>query len=193
LTKTELAVGDSTWIELIYTMGQHSRKTTKRATVTTNDTTTGRVTISFSGEGWLDSDTTIMLDLNPRILDFGPLGKKRRTKLEAKIKNLSQEKMTLSIIGVPPDLFEEVKLSKGGFLFSRKNLSPKDKIKPKETAKLEVKLKKETEDQRFQKSITLEAKGDSLTYRFTVPVKKGFESKVAKKTPKPVKKKPGEK
>lgn len=180
MTKTELAVGDSTWIELIYTMGQHSRKTTKRATVTTNDTTTGRVIISFSGQGWLDSDTTIRLDLNPPILDFGPLGKKRRTKLETKIKNLTKEKMELSIIDVPPDFFKEVKLSK-------------KKIKPNKTAKLKVRLKKETEDQRFQKSITIEAKGDSLTYRFTVPVKKGFESKVAKKTPKPVEKKPDEK
>ena len=180
MTKTELAVGDSTWIELIYTMGQHSRKTTKRATVTTNDTTTGRLIISFSGQGWLDSDTTIMLDLNPRVLDFGPLGKKRRTKLETKIKNLSEEKMELSIIDIPPDFFKEVKLSK-------------KKIKPNKTAKLKIKLKRETEDQRFQKSITIEAKGDSLTYRFTVPVKKGFESKVAKKTPKPPEKKPDEK
>ena len=180
MTKTELAVGDSTWIELIYTMGQHSRKTSKRATVTTNDTTTGNVIISFSGEGWLDPDTTVMLDLNPRVLDFGPVGKKRRTKLEAEIKNLSDDKMELSIIDFPPDFFEEVKLSK-------------DKIKPNKTEKLKVRLKRETEDQRFQKSITIEAKGDSLTYRFTVPVQKGFESKVAKETPKPVEKKPGEK
>lgn len=179
MTKAELAVGDSTWIELIYTMGQHSRTTHKSARVTTNDTTTGYLTISFSGQGWLPSDTSIMLDVNPRVLDFGPLGKKRRTKLETKIKNLSEEKMELSIVGYPPEFFKEVKLSK-------------DKIKPNKTAKLKVKLKKETEDQRFQKSITLEAKGETTTYRFTLPVQKGFESKVAdKKTPKSGKKKPG--
>jgi hypothetical protein len=181
LTKTELAVGDSTWIELIYTMGQHSRQTHKSARVSTNDTTTGNVTISFKGKGWLDSDTSIMLGLEPRVLDFGPLGKKRRTKLETKIKNLSEEKMELSIVGYPPEFFKEVKLSK-------------DKIKPNKTAKLKVKLKRETEDQRFQKSITLEAKGKNKTYRFTVPVQKGIESKVAaKKTPKSGEKKPGEK
>ena len=159
-------------------MGQHSRKTHKSASVTTNDTITGRISISFKGQGWVDSDTSIMLDVNPRVLDFGPLGKKRRTKLETKIKNLSEEKMELSIVGCPPEFFKEVKLSK-------------DKIKPNKTVKLKVRLKRETEDQRFQKSITLEAKGDTTTYRFTVPVTKGFESKVAKKTSKSDKKKPG--
>ena len=180
MTKTELAVGDSTWIELIYTMGQHSRKTSKRATVATNDTTTGNVVISFEGQGWLPSDTIITLDFNPPILDFGPLGKKRRTKLETEIKNLTEEKMEFSIVDCPPEFFKEVKLSK-------------DEIKPNKTAKLKVILKRETEDQRFQKSITLEAKGESITYRFTVPVQKGFESKVAKKTPDPGEKKPSEK
>ena len=29
-----------------------------------------------------------MLDVNPPVLDFGPLGEKRRTKLETKINNL---------------------------------------------------------------------------------------------------------
>jgi hypothetical protein len=172
LTKAELAVGDSTWIELIYTMGQNSRETSKSARVTTNDTTTGNLTISFSGTGWLPSDdTTIMLDVNPRVLDFGPLEEKRRPQLQTEIKNLGSEEMQLSIVDCPPEFFKEVKLSK-------------DKIKPNKTAKLEVKLGRETEDQRFQKSITLEAKGDTTTYKFTIPVQKGFGSKVeAKKTP----------
>ncbi|MFQ6003349.1 MAG: DUF1573 domain-containing protein [Candidatus Zixiibacteriota bacterium] len=186
MTKTELAVGDSTWIELIYTQGKNSRETHKSARVTTNDTVTGYVTISFKGKGWQESDTGIMLDLNPRVLDFGPLGKKRRTKLETKIKNLSDEKMELSIVGYPPEFFKEVKLSK-------------ERIKPNKTAKLKVKLKRETEDQRFQKSITLKATGETTSYTFTVPVQKGIEGKVAakRKTPKKTsesdKKKTGEK
>jgi hypothetical protein len=170
--KKELAVGDSTWIELIYTMGQNARETHKSARVTTNDTLTGFVNISFQGKGWLESDSSVMLNVDPQTLDFGPLGEKRRTKLEAKIKNLSEEKMQLSIVDYPPEFFQEVKLSK-------------DELKPGKTAKLKVRLERETEDQRFQKSITLEAKGDTLNYRFTVPVQKGIESKVAaKKTPK---------
>jgi len=108
-----------------------------------------------------------MLDVNPRVLDFGPLGEKRRTKLETKIKNLGDEKLELSIVDYPPEFFKKVKLSK-------------DEIKPNQTAKLKVELERETEDQRFQKSITLVAKGDT-TYRFTIPVKKGFEDKVAAK------------
>ncbi len=176
--KKELAVGDSTWIELIYTMGQNARETHKSARVTTNDTLTGFVNISFTGKGWVESDSSIMLDVNPRLLDFGPLGEKRRTKLEAKIKNLSEEKMELAVLDYPPEFFKEVKLSR-------------DELKPGKTAKLKVRLERETEDQRFQKSITLEAKGDTLNYRFTIPIQKGIESKVAaKKTVKPDTKKP---
>lgn len=171
MTKTELAVGDSTWIELIYTMGQHGGEISKSARVTTNDTTTGALSISFKAKGWSPTDTTIMLSADPQVLDFGPLGGKRRTKVEAKITNLSQEEMQLAIVSAPPEFFEDVELSK-------------DKIKPNKTAKLKVELKRETEDQRFQKSITLEAKGKSATYRFTLPVQKGIESKVeVKKTP----------
>ncbi len=180
MTKTELAVGDSTWIELIYTMG-HGGEANKSATVNTNDTTTGNISISFKGKAWLPSDTTIKLAVNPQVLDFGPLGKKLRMELETKITNLSQEQMQLAIVGSPPEFFEKVELSK-------------DKIKPKKTAKLEVRLKRESEDQRFQESITLEAKGKSTTYRFTLLAQKGYESKIeAKETSSTAKKKPDEK
>jgi hypothetical protein len=181
LTKTELAVGDSTWIELIYTMSQNGGSVSKSATVTTTDTTTGNISISFKGRGWLPSDTSLRLEVNPQVIDFGPLGKKLRMELKTEIKNLSQEEMELAIVSVPPDFFQKVELSK-------------DKIKPNKTAKLEVKLKRESEDQRFQKSITLEAKGKSTAQRFTLLVQKGYENKIeAKETPSADRKKPDEK
>jgi hypothetical protein len=159
----------------------HSGEASKSATVTTNDTTTGNISISFKGKGWVPSDTAIKLEVNPQTLDFGPLGKKLRRELETKITNLSQEEMQLTIVGCPPEFFEEVELSK-------------DKIKPNKTAKLEVRLKRESEDQRFQKSITLEAKGKSTTLRFTLPVQKGFETKIeAKEASNSGKQKPDEK
>ncbi|MCJ7578214.1 MAG: hypothetical protein MUO91_07155 [candidate division Zixibacteria bacterium] len=181
MTKTELAVGDSTWIELIYTMGQHGGEVSKSATVTTNDTITGNINISFRGKGWVPSDTAIKLEVNPQVLDFGPLGKKLRMELETEMKNLSQEEMQLAIVGCPPEFFEKVELSK-------------DKIKPNKKAKLEVRLKRESEDQRFQESITLEAKNKSTTYRFTLLAQKGYESKIeAKEASSSGKQKPDEK
>jgi hypothetical protein len=164
----ELAVGDSTWIELIYTMGQHSMGISKSARVSTNDTTTGDLNISFKGQGWTSSDTGIKLSVDPKVLDFGPIGKKRRTQVETEIKNLGEEVMELAVVDSPPEFFKEVELSK-------------DEIKPNQTAKLKVRLNKETEDQRFQKSITLSAKGKTTTYRLTLPVQKGIESTVAEK------------
>jgi hypothetical protein len=170
LTKTELAVGDSTWVELIYTMGQHSMEISKSARVVTNDTITGDINISFKGKGWSPSDSSIKLSVDPQVLDFGPVGQKRRNEIETKIKNLTPEKMELAVVGYPPEFFKEVELSK-------------DNIKPNQTAKLKIRLKKEMEDQRFQKCITLSAKGKDTTYRFTLPVQKGFESAVAEKKP----------
>jgi hypothetical protein len=159
----------------------HGGEANKSAAVTTNDTTTGNISISFKGKAWLPSDTSIKLEVNPQVLDFGPLGKKLRMELETKITNLSQEQMQLAIVGSPPEFFEKVELSK-------------DKIKPKKTAKLEVRLKRESEDQRFQESITLEAKGKSTTYRFTLLAQKGYESKIeAKEAPSSGKQKPDEK
>jgi len=151
-------------------MGQHSSETHKSARVSTNDTTTGDLSISFSGKGWLPSDTSVMLEVEPRILDFGPVGKKRKVEIETEIKNLTSEVMELTLLDSPPEFFQEVKLSK-------------DEIKPNKTAKLKIRLKREMEDQRFQKSITLEIKGKNTTYRITLPIQKGFESAVAEKKP----------
>jgi hypothetical protein len=177
LTKTELAVGDSTWIELIYTMGQHSAEVSKSARVTTNDTTTGELNISFKAKGWIPTDTSMKLNVEPRVLDFGELGKKRRMELEAQIENLTSEELALAIVDSPVDFFQEVELSK-------------DKIKPDKTAKLKIRLKREMEDMRFQKSITLTAQGKNNNYVFTLPVQKGIETKVeATKPTKPEEKK----
>jgi len=111
-----------------------------------------------------------MLEVEPRILDFGPVGKKRKVEIETEIKNLTSEVMELTLLDSPPEFFQEVKLSK-------------DEIKPNKTAKLKIRLKREMEDQRFQKSITLEIKGKNTTYRITLPIQKGFESAVAEKKP----------
>jgi hypothetical protein len=68
------------------------------------------------------------------------------------------------------DFFQEIKLSK-------------DEIKPNKTAKLKIRLKREMEDQRFQKSITLTAQGKDINYVFTLPVQKGIETKVEANKP----------
>ena len=154
--KSELAAGDSTWIELIYTSRGANSRAHKSARVTTNDTTLGRISIAFKAETKEPGDSALLLWADPPSLDFGHPEGKRIRKLESKIKNVSDEVMHLSLISVPPDFFKKVEL-KG------------DKLKPGKTAKLKVELKKGMEDEQFRKSVTLEARyGEKETFRLNL-------------------------
>jgi hypothetical protein len=155
---------------LIYTSGRAGRKSSKSARVTTNDTTLGNITISFQAQAVDSTDTTIELTADPSILDFGPIEEKRRNKLETEIKNLTEEKMELSIVSLPPGFFKKVELSRS-------------ELKPGKEAKLKVELEKETESKEFRKSITVEARfGSKDKVRLTVPIVKGIgEKSTAKK------------
>ena len=108
------------------------------------------------------TDSVLKLTANPPTLDFGSIEKKRKRKLETKIKNTTEEKMELAIVSAPPDFFKKVELSRST-------------LKPGKEAKLKVELKKEEENEQFRKSITLEARSeDNTKFRFTVPVVKGI-------------------
>ena len=168
--KTELAAGDSTWIELIYTSRGAKSRAHKSARVTTNDTTLGRISIAFKAETKEPGDSALMLAADPPSLDFGN-PEKRVRRLESKIENVSDEVMHLSLISTPPNFFKKVEL-KG------------DKLKPGKTAKLKVELKKGQEEEQFRKSVTLEARyGEKGKFRLTVPLVKGIGgSATAKKS-----------
>jgi hypothetical protein len=160
--KTELAAGDSTWIELIYTSGSRKSTANKSARVTTNDTTLGTITISFKVAVVDSGDSVLKLVSDPPVLDFSPIDDRKVRKLEAKIENVTDQKMELAIVSAPPDYFEEVKL---------KN----EKLKPGREAKLRVELSGADENKEFEKSITIEAVSeDNSKFRLTVPVVKGI-------------------
>jgi hypothetical protein len=160
--KTELAAGDSTWIELIYTAGNPGRRTQKSARVTTNDTTLGRVSISFKAEAKEPTDSVLEITADPPILDFGAVEEKKKRKLESKIENLTDEKLELSIVSVPPGFFKKVELDDS-------------KLKPGKRTELKVELEKDQVDEQFRKSVTVEAVGkDKKKFRLTVPVVKGI-------------------
>jgi hypothetical protein len=68
----------------------------------------------------------------------------------------------LAIVSTPSNFFEKVELNR-------------DKLKPGKEAKLKVELEKGKEDEKFRKSITLEARfKDETKFRLTVPVVKGI-------------------
>ena len=147
---------------MIYTSGKAGSRGNKSARVTTNDTTLGSISISFKTQVVEPTDSVLKLTANPPTMDFGPVEKKKRRKLETKIKNTTEEEMELTIVSVPPDFFKKVKLSRS-------------KLKPGKEAKLKVELKKGRENEQFRKSITLEARSKEKTkFRLTVPVVKGI-------------------
>jgi hypothetical protein len=168
--KTELAAGDSTWIELIYTSGAPKSTAHKSATVTSNDTTIGPISISFKADVADSADTVLKFTATPPKLDFGPIEKKRRPKLETVIKNTTKDEIELAIVAIPPNYFKKVELSD-------------TQIKPGDDTKLKIELIKEKEQEQFRKTITLEAKlKDNTKFRLTVPVMKGVgEEATAKK------------
>jgi len=168
--KTELAAGDSTWIELIYTAGAPKSTAHKSATVTTNDTTVGNISISFKADVADSADTMLKFTATPPKLDFGPIEKKRRPKLETVITNTGKDEMELAVVAIPPNYFKKVELSD-------------TQIKPGDDTKLKVELIREKEQEKFQKTITLEAKfKDNTKFRYSIPVMKGAgEEATAKK------------
>lgn len=168
--KTELAVGDSTWIELIFTAGGKKKSASYRAKVTTNDTTIGRVNLSFKAEVVDTADSALKLTARPSQLDFGPIATKRKPRLETELTNVSKEEMELVIAAVPPDYFKKVELDD-------------HKLKPGEDTRLKLELTRERENEQFRKSITLEARfKDKTKFRLSVPVVKGIgEEGTAKK------------
>jgi hypothetical protein len=168
--KSELAVGDSTWIELIFTTGSNKGTVSKNARVTTNDTIVGPISISFKVDAAVPGDSAYLLTAQPYQLDFGPIEAKHRPKLETKITNQSQEEMELSIVAFPPDYFKKVELSD-------------DDLKPGDDTKLKVELNRNREEEQFRKTITIEGKSKKNTdkFRFTIPVIKGIEEEGAAK------------
>jgi uncharacterized cupredoxin-like copper-binding protein len=167
--KTELAAGDSTWIELIFNAPAAKSSASKSAVVTTNDTVLGKINISFRADVAEPTDSALKLTANPNVLDFGPIEKKRRPKLETDIKNTTTEGMELAIVAVPPDYFKKVELDD-------------TRLKPGKETTLKVELTKEKENEQFRKTITLEARfQDKSKFRLTVPVIKGFTDEATAK------------
>jgi hypothetical protein len=176
--KSELAVGDSTWIELIFTAGANKSTVNKSAKVTTNDTIVGGVNISFKVDEVEPTDTSLKLVANPFELNFGPIEKKRRPKLETDIVNKSSENMELQVVAFPPNYFKKVELTD-------------TELKPGEDTQLKVELTKEREAEQFRKTITIEARfgANKTKLRLSIPVVKGIEVEgAAKKEPTATKK-----
>jgi hypothetical protein len=162
-----LAVGDSTKLEIIFNTGRYKSRVSKRPSIQTNEGPPNKH-VQITSQVTERPDSTYPIIIQPYKIDLSQFSEKIIKKKDFMITNVSDQKLEMSLVGMPDDLFE-IKLPKS--------------IKPGEDARGKLELKKEAYNDSFEKSVTIEVVGvkDSDTTRFTVPVKRSLH--VAKTTP----------
>jgi len=169
LKKTELAIGDSTELEISYTNRVALTRETKYVDVSSNDTTSGYNRLEITADVKPKPDTLLLLKYSPYTIEFieekGGAIKERKVEFN----NSGKEEYKLKIIDYPKELFE-VKLSQ-------------DILKPGKVIELKVKPLKKLPPDTLKKSVTLQVKGKK-EFRITIPIKK---EKPPEKSPPPIK------
>ncbi len=162
-----LAVGDSTRLEIIFHTKRYKSRITKRPSIKTNEGPPNKH-VQIITQVTDRPDSTYPIIIQPYKLDLSQFSEKVIKKKKFMITNASDQKLKVSLISMPEDLFE-IKLPKS--------------IKPGKSAKGELVLRSEALGDSFEKSVTIEVVGvqDSDTTRFTIPVKRSLH--VAKVTP----------
>ncbi|RKZ33117.1 hypothetical protein DRQ33_04760, partial [bacterium] len=113
----------------------------------------------FDTTQWFDTSKGIRIKSDPPIINLGK-AEKFQSEYEAKIENMSEEKIELKVVDFTEDVFEEVELDD-------------NKIKGKKSTELEIKVDSNYDiNQPVQASITIAAydnSGSEVT-RISIPV-----------------------
>ena len=155
LEKDELAVGDSTRLEIIFDTGKYKRKITKRPKIVTNEGPPGK-RVQIISNVIQRPDSTYPAAIKPYKLDLTQFGEKIRNEVKFRITNVSDKSLVPTIVSSADEYFE-VELP--------------NSIGPGESGEAKLKLKEYSLDKEFEKSFTFEL-DDAASSRFTVPVKR---------------------
>ena len=155
LTKKELAVGDSTELEIIFSTGHYSKRQQKSPSISTNEGAEQK-SVKILCDVVTNPDSTYPIVIRPYKFDISQYGEKERSSLDFTIQNISDMDLELALIDMPANMF--------------KITLPK-KIKAGESAKGKFTVQKEFVPKEFEKSMTIELNDNPKT-RFTVPVKR---------------------
>jgi hypothetical protein len=157
LSKKELAVGDSTELEIIYSTGNHRGLQTKSPVIETNQgPPPGRVTIRATVVE--SPDSTYPITIVPYRLSVSRADTIEIDEAKFKITNVSDQNLGLSLVDTPPEYFE-IHL-------------PRD-VAPGQAVEGTLKLNPAYLGKPFEKSITIEVSDQAHT-RFTIPVIRRF-------------------
>lgn len=166
MQKKELAVGDSTQLEIIFLTSKRNGTQTKSPTIQTNEgPPLRRVTISTTVVPAPDS--TYPVTFKPYKLWVSRAGEVDVDEAKFEITNVSDADLEISLVGQPPGYFE--------VMFP-------EKVKAGESAECKLKVNPEFLSDAFEKSITFEF-SDNAHSRFTVPVVRRFIGQGAQKAP----------
>ena len=157
MKKTELAIGDSTKLEISYYTGSAVTRERKYVQVISNDIASGYNRLEVTAEVKPKPDTMLTLSYSPYILEFVEEKGGRLKEKKVEFRNIGKEEYRFQIIDYPKGLFE-AKLSR-------------EILKPGEKLELKVKPEKRFPPDTVKKSITLKVKGKK-EFRITIPLKK---------------------
>jgi|WetSurMetagenome_2_1015567.scaffolds.fasta_scaffold255327_2 hypothetical protein len=151
--KQELAVGDSTDLEIIFSTGQYLGAVSKSPSIQTNEGPPAR-NVSFKCTVLRAPDSTYPIVIKPYRLSVSRAGKLEIDEGKVTLANISDQDIQVKVIDAAYDYF---------------TVNAPKVIKKGASADLKIKLKEQGLSTPFEKSVTLEL-NDTPKSRFTIPV-----------------------
>lgn len=159
LEKNELAPGDSTRLEVIFSTGNYRGHVAKSPRISTNEGATYK-TVRILTNVLTRPDSTYPLVVTPHKLDISQFGQKERKEVTFTIENITPADLNLSVIDVPSDVF---------------TVELPGKIGAGKKAEGKIRLAGNGDIGDFEKSVTFEV-NDEQHSRFTIPVRREVRS-----------------
>lgn len=164
LAKTELAPGESTELEVIFSTGRYTNRITKHPRIETNEQK-GKYNVVIHSNVVRRPDSTQPVTIKPYKLDISQFGEKTRDEMAFTVTNVSDSDLKVRLIDLPKDIFE---------------VTLAESIPAGKTAEGLLRLRPDAVNMSFEKSFTLEC-DDQASSRFTVPVKRSVKTPGASK------------
>ena len=160
MEKTELAVGDSTRLEIIFSTKSYRSRVTKRPRIQTNEGPPDK-NVSITATIVPRPDSTFPIIITPYKVDLSQLGEKVIEKQPIRIKNVSESPLDIKMVASEDSYFD---------------VDLPESVGPGEEVQGLVQLKGDVHSESFEKSFTIELippeSASIATSRFTVPVKR---------------------
>ena len=153
MSKKELAVGDSTDLEIIFSTGTNVGKVSKRPAITTNEGPPGGH-VGISTEVVRQPDSTYPIIINPYRLYVSKADTIEIDEAKFTIRNVSDQELGVKVIDAPYGYFR---------------LDIHKSIKAGAAVDCKLKVNPEFLKDSFEKSVTIEL-ADAAKTRFTIPV-----------------------